>query len=78
MEISSSLFVQGDQINKRTNGFMTQKSAHFANYFDQVTQRVNLILRVIQNHQRRREFLNKNEIYEIEILYDSQWINLIH
>ena len=50
MEISGSPFVWGDPIYKWGNGFTT-KVACLANYLDQVTQRVNLILRVTQNYQ---------------------------
>ena len=55
MEISGSPFAWDDKISQRANDFMT-KVARLANFLDQVTQRVNqVILRVIQNFQRRVE-----------------------
>ena len=43
MEISGSPFARGDQIYERSNGFTTQV-ARLANYLDEITQTVNLIL----------------------------------
>ena len=42
---------------QQANGFTT-KVARLANYVDQSNQRVNLIVRVIQNYQMRKEFFN--------------------
>ena len=57
MEISGSPCFRGDQILEQANGF-TNKVAHLSNYLDQVNQSENKFLRVIQNHQKRREFFN--------------------
>ena len=54
MEISNNPFAQGDQIYEWANDF-TSEVAHLAKNLDQVTQRVNLVLRVILIYQRRRE-----------------------
>ena len=57
------------------SGFMT-KVACLANYLDQVTQKVNLlILRVIQNFQRKERIIYMKLKLDIHVYMDhTEWI----
>ena len=74
MEISSGPFVQGDQIYEPANGF-TSKVAHLANC------NIQGLIHEFYPSNTESEYEDEGVfecIYENEMEFESQWIDVIH
>ena len=74
MGISGGPVASGDWIYNWMNGFASQvaRLAHPLSWSSYLESQIFI---VIKNYQRRRKFLKVNYVYDIEIEYESQWIN---